>query len=67
MSGRRRQSLTSPSRGFPRGTEVKVNTPTEPRFHGKKDIVTSHNMGEIGVRLGITIVWYLPSELRPAG
>ena len=50
--------------GFPVDCEVRVDTPGEPRYHGKTGTVTEHNLGEIGVRFGSSAaVWFLPNML----
>ena len=39
--------------GFPVRCAVRVNTPREPRYHGKTGTVSEHNLGEIGVRFSV--------------
>lgn len=53
-----------------RGTKVRVNTPNEPRFHGRTGTVVSFNLGEVGVRFsssGTQLVWFLPQTLETTG
>lgn len=50
--------------GLPIGSEVKPQTPNEPRYHNRKGTVKEHHMGEVGVDFGTgSSVWYLPHSL----
>lgn len=50
--------------GLPVDANVKVNTPKEKRYHGRKGIVKEHNMGEVGVDFGgDSLVWFLKDQL----
>ena len=51
--------------GFPVKCKVRVNTPREPRYHGKVGTISEHNEGECGVRFvqSDAAVWFLPSQL----
>jgi hypothetical protein len=51
--------------GFPVKCKVRVETPREPRYHGRVGTVSEHNEGEIGVRFvqSDPAVWFLPGQL----
>ena len=50
--------------GLPVRCKVRVNTPREPRYHGKEGVVSEHNLGEVGVKFGGgAAVWFLPDML----
>lgn len=49
--------------GLPAETSVRVETPNERRYHGKKGVVKEHNLGEVGVDFGGALVWFLPAQL----
>lgn len=63
--GRERAKEAGRIVGFPVRCAVRVDTPQEPRFHGKTGTVSEHNLGEIGVRFsaGGPAVWFLPNML----
>ncbi len=62
---RAKQQTAARITGFPNGTAVRVNTPKEKRYHGRRGTVETHNLGEIGVNFGSnTLVWFYPHELE---
>ncbi len=53
--------------GLPAGTRVKIDTPREKTYHGRRGVVKEHNTGmgepEIGVDFGGALVWFTKDQL----
>jgi hypothetical protein len=49
--------------GLPAETRVRVDTPREKTYHGRRGVVKEHNMGEVGVDFGGALVWFTKDQL----
>lgn len=57
---RQAETLTS----LRNGTAVIVNTPRERVYHGRKGVVETHNLGEVGIDFSSgNLVWFRPDQL----